>query len=339
MSRTKNAMLRYQVLDRCFRNTGRGYTLDDLLEACNEALYNYSGKEDGIHRRQLQKDIQFMESEQGWSIPLERIRFGEKNQKMYLRYEDPKFSINNQPLNRTEAEQLKSALFVLSRFTGTPQFEWVNEIIPVIENKLGLVGKGEKVIAFDSNMDAEGLQHIQPIFNAITNRTVLKIRYQDFKTGEPYEFLYHPYYLKQYNNRWFAFGLNSNNSNPTWNLALDRIKFIEQTSSDYIGTTTDWEDYFYDIVGVTKPQDKALEKVVLQFNSEQAPYVQTKPLHPSQKSKMHENYLEVQLQIIVNFELERILLSYGDGVKVILPENLKKQIKELHYRAYSGYLE
>lgn len=337
MGQTKNAMLRYQVLDRCFRNTGRGYTLDDLLEACNEALYQYSGKEDGIHRRQLQKDIQFMESEQGWSVPLERIRFGEKNQKMYLRYEDPAFSINNQPLNQTEAAQLKAALFVLSRFTGTPQFEWVQEIIPVIESRLGLVGMGEKVIAFDSNVDAAGLQHLQPLFNAIMNKVVLNITYRDFKSGNPFEFGFHPYYLKQYNNRWFVFGLNAQNGNAAWNLALDRIQEIVQTTDVYLDTNIDWEDYFYDIVGVTKPEEAEVEKVVLHFNREQAPYVETKPLHPSQKSKWNGEKLEVQLQLIINFEFVRLLLSFGERVVVVEPASLREEIKRLHLEAWQHY--
>lgn len=68
-----------------------------------------------------------MESSQGWNIPLERIKDGRKK---IFRYKDLAFSINNQPLNELEAEQLKSAMFVLKRFKGLPQFKWINELLP-----------------------------------------------------------------------------------------------------------------------------------------------------------------------------------------------------------------
>ena len=103
MSVNKNALLRYQVLDRCFRNTGRMYFWEDLLNECNDALMDFDPDCGGIGRRQLFDDIRFMESEQGWSVALERQRY---DRKMFYRYEDPSFSINNQPLNEFEAEQI-----------------------------------------------------------------------------------------------------------------------------------------------------------------------------------------------------------------------------------------
>ncbi len=38
MSIIKNALLRYQTLDRCFKNTGRSYLIDELLEEVNQVL-------------------------------------------------------------------------------------------------------------------------------------------------------------------------------------------------------------------------------------------------------------------------------------------------------------
>lgn len=153
MSINKNALIRYQVLDRCFRNTGRMYFWEDLLEECNKALMDFDSNSEGIQRRQLFDDIRFMESEQGWSIPLDRIRHGRK---VYYRYEDLSFSINNQPLNDLEAEQIKSALQIFSRFSGTPQFEWVNEMIPMLESKFGLIERKNEIISFESNIDLKG---------------------------------------------------------------------------------------------------------------------------------------------------------------------------------------
>jgi len=325
MAINKNALIRYQVLDRCFRNTGRMYFWEDLLEECNRAIVEFDPHSAGIQRRQLFDDIRFMESEQGWSIPLVRFRYGRK---VFYRYKDLSFSINNQPLNDLEAEQIKSALQIFSRFSGTPQFEWINEMIPMLESKFGLIERKNEIISFESNIDLKGLHFLTPLFNAIVNERVLLVSYKDFKSAEPYKITFHPYYLKQYNNRWFVFGLNADNQVPNWNLALDRIESMSESALKYKSSETDWEEYFFDLVGVTRPEGVELQEIVLKFSSEVAPYVVTKPIHPSQKHKNDPTGLEVKIKVIPNFELERLILSFGEQVKVIAPEDFRERIAQ-----------
>ena len=57
-------------LDRCFSNHWRKFFIEDLINACNQAIYDFSGIENGVKKRQVFDDITFMESEQGWAIPL-----------------------------------------------------------------------------------------------------------------------------------------------------------------------------------------------------------------------------------------------------------------------------
>lgn len=327
MSTNKNALIRYQVLDRCFRNIGKMYFWEDLLEECNKALIDFDPNSDGIQRRQLFDDIRFMESDAGWSIPLVRNRHGRK---VYYRYEDLSFSISNQPLNDSEVEQIKSALQIISRFSGTPQFELVNEMIPLLESKFGLIERRGEVISFESNIDLIGLHLLTPLFNAIVNERVLLVKYKDFKSSEPYKIIFHPYYLKQYNNRWFIFGLNEAFQNPFWNLALDRILSVNELQNTYVPSDIDWEDdYFYDIIGVTRIQDAEIQEVILQFSADLAPYIQTKPIHPTQsKPKFLESgEMIVTIKVIPNYELERLILSYGERVKVIAPSSIKELIR------------
>ncbi len=325
MAINKNALIRYQVLDRCFRNPGRMYFWENLLEECNKALLDFDPDGAGIQRRQLFDDIRFMESEAGWSIPLGRIRHGRK---VYYRYDDLLFSISNQPLNDSEAEQIKSALQIFSRFSGTPQFEWINEMIPMLESKFGLIERKNEIISFESNIDLKGLHFLTPLFNAIVNERVLLVNYKDFKSTEPYEITFHPHYLKQYNNRWFVFGLNSDNQVSNWNLALDRINSLSETTIKYKPSVIDWKEYFFDLVGVTRPAGVELQEIVLMFSPQEAPYVITKPIHPSQKHKNSPTGLEVKIKVIPNFELERLILSFGDQVKVVSPSDFKKRISQ-----------
>lgn len=90
MATNKHAMIRYQALDKCFSNRGRKFFINDLIQACNNALYDFTGSEryadsfkPGISRRQILDDINFMESDAGYQIPLDRIKDGKK---VYYRY-------------------------------------------------------------------------------------------------------------------------------------------------------------------------------------------------------------------------------------------------------------
>ena len=323
MSINKNALIRYQTLDRCFRNNGRKYFLEDLLHECNKALLDFDPSGKGIQKRQLYDDIRFMESDAGWSIALEKLKEGRKT---YYRYEDVSFSISNQALNDVEAEKIKAALQVFSRFSGTPQFEWVNEMIPMLESKFGLIDREKEIISFDSNIDLKGIHFLTPLFNAIIYERVLKVSYQDFKSTAAYDLIFHPYYLKQYNNRWFVFGKNEHNKIPTWNLALDRIESLKEVAIAYEPSIIEWDDYFYDLVGVTKPENAEVENILLQFTPNISPYIITKPIHPSQKHKHTEEGLEVSIKAIPNYELEKLILSFGEDVLVLAPQTLKARI-------------
>ncbi|RLD51193.1 MAG: WYL domain-containing protein [Bacteroidetes bacterium] len=333
MATNKNAIIRYNALDKCFSNFGKKYYFEDLLDAINNALSDFDASSTGIKIRQLRDDIRFMRSEAGYSAPIKA--FQEDGKKAYYRYEEKDFSINKSPLNVTEIGQLKSALTILQRFEGAPQFEWISEITTMFEDKFELKKSDKKIISYDENIDYSGYNNISPLFNAVLNKQTLKIRYKPFDKHE-FTLIFHPYFLKQYNKRWFVFGYNQELKISTWNMALDRILEIKESDEKYISTNIDWEDYFYDVIGVTIPQNKKIEEIELLFSEEQSSYIQTKPLHPSQKSYLLESgMLKVKLKLIPNYELELLLLSFADKVKVISPKSLKNKIAE---RLKKGYL-
>lgn len=325
MAINKHQLIRYNKLDRCFKNTGKEYSINNLLEEVNKAILEYDPNSSGVEIRSLREDIRFMRSEVGFNAPIETLR--SSSGFYYYRYSDNNFSINNSLLNETEAGQLKNAISILQRFEGSPEFEWVNQLGPLLNDKFGLKDQSQKVMSLESNIDYKGYEYITPLFNAIINKCVIKVRYAPFNKSE-YIVTFHPYYLKQYNNRWFVFGYNEFNQNPYWNLALDRINGeIEKTNKDYRHDTTDWEDFFEDIIGVSKDPDKQIEEIKLLFNKEQAPYIQTKPLHWSQKNNVLEDgSLEIRIKVIINYELEMRILSFGDKVKVIRPHSLVTKI-------------
>lgn len=333
MSTNKNAIIRYRVLDACFRNPGKKYYKEDLLAACNARLEDHNGLQSRISMRQLNYDIAFMESESGYAVPLERMRDGRR---IYYRYSDLNFSIDNQPLNETEIRQLQEAMGLLSRFRGLPQLEALSDIIMRLHrgNSPDLF---EPLVSFDENPYLRGLSHIGELFTAILYKKVLQIQYQDFKSPEPYEVIFHPYHLKQHNNRWFVLGYNENRDHPTWNLALDRIGAIREIQQAYRKDDTDWREFYEDIIGVTKLQDVAPVNIICWFSEDSAPYVATKPLHGSQKKvpNVRDNGLTIQLTLIPNPEFYQRILSFGKNVEVLAPASVVEEMKSL----LSGALE
>ena len=326
MATNKNAFIRYKTLDRCFRDRRHLYFIEDLMEKCEEALveFNFVG---GVSRRQIFDDIRFMESESGWSIPLVRLRDGKR---VYYRYEDPSFTINEQPLTVEEARQLETAMLMLGRFRGLPNKEWVDEVISTLEYRFNLNGQSENVVGFEQNQNLVGIHFLTDVIKAAANHKPLRIIYHNYKNGGRHNaYLVQPNYVKQYNNRWFLFGLEDGIRRIT-NLALDRI--VSMSIADDVqfvpNNEIDFEHYFDNVVGVTIPdEDVELQKIVLQFTKHRFPYVRSKPIHVSQQI---ENAREGIVSIIVkpNRELEQQILSFGPDVEVLSPIGFREQIKE-----------
>lgn len=335
MATNKHAQIRYKILDTCFRNTGRNYSFEDLMDACNDALAEIDPKTGGISVRTLRDDIAFMESDAGWAADIERVKAGKKS---YYRYRDPNFSINNQPLNQTELTQINSALEIISRFNGMPQFAWVNEIVTKINNGFEMQDESSSIISFDSNQYLKGIEHLGDLFNSINGNKAIKMVYRPFKSDHDIDLILHPYYLKQYNNRWFLFGLNDKYKSIS-NIALDRIVSFETITLKFIkNKTINFNEYFEDIIGVTMPDNGKLTKIELLFTNEEAPYVITKPIHGSQKKKMQdESGLIVTIEVVPNIEFEKLILSFGDKVKVLSPKKIVDLFKSKYISASKLY--
>lgn len=323
MATTKFATIRYQALDRCFSNFGRNYDIDALVEACNDAIYEYDSNSEGVVKRTVYEDIKFMQSEQGWSVELDKIKDGRS---VYYRYSDPGFSINQKPLNESELNLLGETISILNRFKGVKQFEWLEDVKVKMETAYKLNTDNKPIVGFEQNPYLKGLDHFSKLFNAIQYKTVLKIKYQGYKQSEPVEMVIHPYYLKQYNNRWFLFGLNETRKDIS-NLALDRIHGFKETKIKYRDSEIDFDEYFDDVIGVTVKEDVSVERVLLKISQERWAYVESKPIHGSQKTKSVENDgTLIQLELQINKELVNTILGFGADIIVIEPKHLKEQI-------------
>lgn len=324
MPTNKNALLRYQILDRCFSDFTRKYEIDDLVDKVNDALYDLYGTEVSI--RQIRDDIKYMRDRVTYDAPIKAYQYDGK--KCYYRYEDRDFSIFNNALSVEEVSKLRSTIEMLARFRDGSKNAWLEEVISNLEYRFGVKGSGENVVSFEQNEQLRGLEFLGELIDSAIHHQPLRILYRSYY-GIEHNTIVHPYHIKQFNNRWFLLGLEeTDNGNRLTNKALDRIvKFSRANVSFIPNTEVDFREYFKDIVGVTVPKEHPVaEKVVLKFDAARFPYIVSKPIHPSQEVISEED-CTLQISVRPNKELESRIFSYGPQVEVLEPEWLRQQIE------------
>ena len=108
MPANKNALIRYKTIDRCLRNRYRRWTIDDLVDACCDALLDMEGITKGVCARTVQMDIQIMRSDKlGYNAPIVVY------DKIYYTYADPDYSITEMPLSMDDCKLIKEAITLL----------------------------------------------------------------------------------------------------------------------------------------------------------------------------------------------------------------------------------
>lgn len=321
MPNTKNYSTRLRVLDQCLRS-GHAYSGKELTEFINREL-ELRGEPIITSRTTLMDDLLNIENEYHTNI----VRKKHGRQTTY-QYEDPNFSIFSTELSEDDLLHLSQALNILQRFDGMPEADWVSELSARLNLCMSNHKEVRAAVGFESSMYNKGMEHFTPLFNAIRKKTTVELRYQSFRMAEPQTLIVHPYYLKQYNNRWFLFCCNGDHTNLS-NYPLDRILSVKLAHVPYRETHIDFDEFFSDMIGVSRRNEQEPEDVVLRFPKDQYKYVATKPWHGSQKVVEENNStITMQFHVVLNYELEQKILSFGQYVEVISPMTLRERIKD-----------
>lgn len=323
MPKNRNALMRIHTIDACLRRRHRLWTIDDLVEACEDALYEYEGISE-ISSRTIRRDIQLMRSEKlGYNAPII------VKDKKYYTYEDPDYSITNLPLSKEDINELSSALDIIRHYSSFNSMSGQEDIITRMQDKVQSQEGNTQVVYLETNNDLKGLHFLGILYDHIIKKTPLAIRYHSFTAKN--ETIQHisPYILKEFNNRWFILGY-SQFTHGLRTLALDRIISIEKdTENPYVeNTLLDAESFFGEMVGVTRSIKDECEEIVIKADKETAPYIITKPIHSSQTiiEEWVDGSVVFSINIIHNLELERLLLGFGSHIEVKSPEKLRQRI-------------
>ncbi|PHI21486.1 WYL domain-containing protein [Lewinellaceae bacterium SD302] len=323
MATNKNALIRYRTIDRCLQNSARRWTLEDLIEACSDALYEYEGKHTNVSKRTVQLDIQLLRSDKlGYNAPIEVY------DRKFYRYADPDFSITDIPLRSDDLDVISESVAMLRQFKDFSLFAELNGVIQKLEDKIHHeTGKSNPIIHLEKNEDLKGLEYLDTLYQAISKKIMLRVTYQSFSARTPTTFSFVGFILKEYNNRWFLVGRKL--EYPTiLTLALDRIYALTlNLKADCPNFDFNADEYYKNTFGVTVLNERPA-KVELLVDRRNAPYVLTKPLHASQQlvSRRDDGSILINLRVHLNYEFERLILGFGDSITVLKPAKLRKRI-------------
>ncbi len=322
MPHIKNALIRYRIIDRCIRNKYKPFpSKRDLREACEDELF---GSVDGAHicDSTIEKDMFAMRMEH--DAP---IKFSKKDKGYY--YSDPDFSINDIPLTENDMEAISFAAKTLMQFKDVSLFRQFGSAIDKIVDHV-TVSQDEdarQFIQFEAAVADGGNEFLTPLLEAIKLKRFVTFDYASYVSGQlkPRKVL--PLLLKQYRNRWYLISFDDAKQDYI-TYALDRIEELDVTKEiSNRPVDFDPDNYFKHAVGITSGNNHP-ETVLLKVGTVAAKYLDSLPIHPSQKVKeMNDDHFVFSLFVSVTEELIREILSYGGEIKVLEPFSLKNEVQ------------
>lgn len=339
MPATKNAMTRYALIDKMLANRNRAYSIQDITDTLAERLPKLG--QPAVSKRCVEKDLNYLEFGSPFDVEIEEywIDASDKNDRPYrkrcIRYADPTFSIFKPKLTEDEKTVLATALYTLGSFDGLDNFEWLNEL----QNRLNIEAH-EPFISLSKNLLTNSTL-LARLFTTIRLKQVINLNYHVFQKNETRTVSISPHLLKEYNNRWYLIA-SASDTKKILTFALDRIDdFMIDAKTFYISAPDDLQERYEEIIGVTYSENAPLQKIEFWVSDNSCDYIETKPIHGSQKyirgekeSKLRKIYPQFHggsfflIECRENYELIRELTSFGANLVVLSPENIRNSIKQ-----------
>ncbi len=333
MPQTRKPTARYKVINECLSRPGSYWTKQQLLDKISEIDID-------IKDRSIEGDLHLMRHCQQlkYNAPIEYC----KRNKGY-HYTDPDYSIDKLPLNQADILALELAGTTLKQYQYIPIMK---EFTTIIDKIIRVVNRAKQsdhesildFIEFEKTPVAIGLEHIDIVIEAIQKKISLNLSYQKFGFEVSPTQILHPYFLKEYRNRWYVIGYNES-KRKIQTYGLDRVKSLTASTAEHIpNAQIDTREYLGNCIGINL-MDNEIEVVRLLFTPKEGHYLKTQALHKSQTviEDCPERGLTLEYQLIVNYELIGIILSYGSDVKVLEPKTLQDKILEILDRTKKRY--
>ena len=326
-------LIRYDVINRCLRDHDRVYHWWDLAQACQDKIFELTGRKINVSRRTIMYDISNMRSGRlGYEAPIVYSR------KEGYRYDPPDFSIYKVPFNKNILRELAEAMGMLGHFVRSNKLFSLEKMLKIVENEMNIrLGQIKRRILLEESTNVLGQANIDAVYQAIKEKKALWLDYLPFNR-EQEQLVISPYYIKEYNNRWFVLAYD-HNADRLITPSLDRIVGIRPSLQSYAeDKMPDPDEYFRHIYGITNYADKPVEHIVFTTTPLLARYIETKPIHRSQRRLDDvDGKPAFSLDLKINYEIVSLLLSFGAAICVLEPASLRERIVSVLQECLGNY--
>lgn len=175
-----------------------------------------------------------------------------------------------------------------------------------------------------------GQQFLIRIIEAMRDEFTMRITYKNFRRDHPNTFEVAPYCVKVFERRWYMLAKSEAYDTPRI-YALDRIKELEATEHKFkLPKKFDAQKFFSDSFGIiVDTEDYDVERICVRISQDQRNYIQTLPLHSSQKEIEHTvEYSVFEYRLRPTHDFVQELRRYGSALEVLLPEWLRDDFAE-----------
>jgi len=317
MPQNKSFTERILIIDECLNNKQKRWTKEKLIEAIANKLDKTT-----ISDRSFYNDIKFMMEQRNAPIVC--------NKGIY-KYSEP-FSLSLPTLKKEETTRLKMAIGLLQQLDYVPHLSDIRLLINKLESVASIPTDNERtIVQFEHHVPLTGISnHFDKICQAIENYNELEIVYKKFFTEESKSYIFQPYLLKEYKNRWYLLGIVKGKESII-TLALDRIESASTINTVFTPIDFNPDTYYNNAIGITFIDNPQPTIINLRVLKKQLPYFLNQPLHTSQKIEKEYSNGDalLSLKVIINIELKLLLMQYAHTLKIITPEPLKKELQSM----------
>ncbi len=204
-------------------------------------------------------------------------------------------------------------------------------------NALNLNEKISRGIHFE-NRKSIGTENLHGIVHAIQNQKIIQYEYRKYYNDQVTCRTVKPLALKEYKNRWYVMAQDQKD-NQIKSFGLDRISELSTTNQKFLDDTGfDIDEHFKYSFGIISPESDKPDDVILSFIPFQGKYIQSMPLHSTQEELINnDKEYRIRLKLFITYDFKMEILSMGANVKVIEPQSLAEDIKEMAKAAFEQY--
>src|SRR5690606_35229082 len=205
-------------------------------------------------------------------------------------------------------------------------------------NALQISEKVSNFIHFE-NRKSKGTENLYGFLHAIKNKQLVSFTYQKFWEEQPEKRTIEPYVLKEFANRWYILGYDSSRKSVR-SFALDRLSDLEIHKEKFTASVDfDVNKYYQHSFGIISPEkNQKPEEIIISCDAFQAKYIKALPFHHSQQIiKDTDDEFILKLFLVPTYDFIQELLSKGKTIKVLEPQSLVNELKNIYKAALEQY--